>query len=108
MREQAVRGADVDDAAAAKETSDAAAHFPGFVELLAGQTSGAADRPREPVEQCVAGRPIEIASGRAAARRERKKPYGTSAGRRNSHRCSSLVSRVASRPAIDSSDPAER
>ena len=54
-------GGEVDDATAAEETPDAPGHFPGFVEFLAREAAGMTDGARNPVEQGVAGKPIEIA-----------------------------------------------
>ena len=60
--------AQIDDAPAAKPPPDAARHLPGFVQLLARQTTGAADRSGEPIEQRVAAKPFEIPNGQTAAR----------------------------------------
>jgi hypothetical protein len=67
VREQAVRGAQIDDAAAAKEPADAASYFPGLVELFPRQTTGAADCTGEAMEERRAGKPIEVSRGQPPA-----------------------------------------
>ena len=60
--------AQIDDAAATQPEANAPGHLPGFVELLARQTAGAADGTSQPIKQCVAAKPFEIPNGQAAAR----------------------------------------
>ena len=63
MGEEAVAAAEIDDAASTEETPHAPRHFPRFVQLLAWQTPGVTDGSRQPAEQRVVGKAIEIAFG---------------------------------------------
>jgi hypothetical protein len=53
----------IHNASAAEGSSHAARHLPRFVQLLAGQTAGATDRTRDPVEQRAARESIEVVPG---------------------------------------------
>jgi hypothetical protein len=63
MREQAMAGGKIDDAAAAKEAADAPRHLPRLVQLLARQAPGVAHGAREAVEQRGAWKPLQITPG---------------------------------------------
>jgi hypothetical protein len=65
VREQAVSGGQIDHAPAAKDTSNAPRHLPRLVEFLARQTARVTHRARDPIEQRVARKAIEIAIGEA-------------------------------------------
>ena len=53
MRQQAVTGAHVDDAAAAKQPPHPPRNFPRFVEFFSRQTSGLANGAAKTVEQPI-------------------------------------------------------
>src|SRR5262245_35345753 len=72
VREQTMTTGDVDDATAAKETTNSPRSFPGFEELLARQASRVTHGTREPMKERVVGKAAEIVVGQSAARRERK------------------------------------
>ena len=65
-------GGEVDDAAATKETPDAAGGFPRLVQLLARQTCGMTCRSRHVVEKRIAGKAPEVVIGQTIARRWRE------------------------------------
>ena len=50
LREQAMAGGEIDDAAPAKHAPDATRHLPRFVELLTGQAAGMTHRASEAIE----------------------------------------------------------
>ena len=59
---------DIDDAAAAEVAPDPLGHLPGFVQFLARQAAGFANRAPETIEQRLAGKPTEIVLRQSAAR----------------------------------------
>jgi hypothetical protein len=65
--------AQIDDAAAAKESPHAARNFPRLVKFLPRQTAGPAHGSGEAVKQRLAGKAIEIAFGKASTRRRRER-----------------------------------
>jgi hypothetical protein len=62
-------GAEIDDAAAAKQASYAPRHFPGLVQFLARQTPRMTYGTCQPMKQSLVGKPIEISIGQASAGR---------------------------------------
>jgi hypothetical protein len=71
--EQSMAGAEIHDAAAAKETPHAPGGFPGFVQYLARQTSGVTHRPRNTIEKRVAWKAAKITIGEPTPRRGRER-----------------------------------
>jgi hypothetical protein len=67
LRQQAVAGTDVNDAAAAKETPRTPRDFPRLVELLARQAPGVAQRAAQAVEQTRSGKTPEIVTRQTRA-----------------------------------------
>ena len=65
-------GAEIHDAAAAKETPDAPGGFPRFVQLFARQTCGVTHHPRHTIEKRIAWKAGEVMIGEPTARRERE------------------------------------
>ena len=69
MREQPMSGGQIDDAAAAENATNAPRHLPRLVQLLARQAAGMTHRVREPVEERVARKALQVAVGEADFRR---------------------------------------
>ena len=67
MREQAVAGRKIDDAAATKETPDTTGGLPRLVQLLARQTCGMTCRACHVVEKRTAGKAAEVMVGQSIA-----------------------------------------
>ena len=67
LREQAVSGAQIDDASAAEEPPHPPRHFPCLKQFLARQTSGVADRARDAMKQRVVWKTIEVPIGETPA-----------------------------------------
>ena len=87
--EQPVASAEVDDAAAAAHPPHPPRQLPGFVQLLARQAPGGADRAGDPIEQRLAGEPAEIvrreaAGGPVREHRPRSYPVAGAASARGS------------------------
>ena len=72
LSEQAVAGAEVDDATAAKEPAHPSRHLPRLVELFARQTPRVAGCARHAMKERVVRKTIDVPLGQAAARRCRE------------------------------------
>src|SRR5262249_36786208 len=81
LGEQAMAGAEIDDASAAEEAAGAPRHFPGFVQLLAGEAARAADGAGDAIEERSPPKTSEIVRREARLRRagERHAPRATGA-----------------------------
>lgn len=76
--EQAVAAGEIDDAAAAADASHPARHLPRLEQLLARQAAGGTRRPADPVDEGVAGEPVEIVRrqpARGAMREHGRRSY---------------------------------
>ena len=67
LREQTMAGAEVDDAAAAKEPPRASSHLPRLVQLLARQAARVADGSGQTIEERGARKTTEVLVGQPAA-----------------------------------------
>jgi len=55
LRQQPMAAGQVDHPPATEAAADPTGHFPGFIQLLAGQAAGPADRPGDAVEESLSG-----------------------------------------------------
>ena len=73
MCEQAMSGAKIDDAAAAKHPPDASRHLPGFVQFFPRQAARMTHGARDAIKQRFTGKPFDVVIGQPAFRRMRKR-----------------------------------
>ena len=73
MCQQPVPCGQIDDTTAAKPAADPPRHLPGFVQLFPRQAPRVTHGARQPVEQPVARKAIEIVAGEPSLRRDRER-----------------------------------